>query len=82
MDANSKVVSIFLITSIIVGVISNFIFTYALSNFYASTIGQTEAIYESPILAAAVASGMFTILLLYYPVVKKGERDYTGEDFR
>ncbi len=82
MDANTKIVSIFLIISVIAGIISDFVFRIALANFYASSIGQTDAIYESPILAAALASGLFTLLLLYYPVYKKGARDYSGDDFR
>ncbi|MCL4356559.1 MAG: hypothetical protein M1460_01655 [Candidatus Thermoplasmatota archaeon] len=82
MDANTKIVSIFLIISVIAGIISEFIFRIALTNFYASSIGQTDAIYESPILAAALASGLFTLLLLYYPVYKKGVRNYSGDDFR
>lgn len=53
-----------------------------LTGYEATTQGQIEATYASPLYGAGIASGVFTSLLLFYPVFKKGDRSHQWEDFR
>ncbi|MGP6220755.1 hypothetical protein [Caldiplasma sukawensis] len=82
MNKNSLVITEFFIVAVVIGIIADLLFTYFLTNFEATTQGQLEATYASPVYAAGVAAGAFTISLLLYPVVKKGTRNYEGEDYR
>ncbi|MHB1440582.1 MAG: hypothetical protein ACYCSO_06005 [Cuniculiplasma sp.] len=82
MSEGARIVSIFLIISIIVGIVSGILLTWFLAGYEATTQGQIEAVYGSPFYAAGIASGVFTSLLLFYPVYKKGDRSHQWEDFR
>lgn len=82
MNHNAMVVSTFFVISVIAGVVSDILLTIFLRAYEATTQGQLEATYGSPVYAAGIASGMFTILLLFYPVFKKGDRSHDWEDFR
>ncbi|EQB69604.1 MAG: hypothetical protein AMDU5_GPLC00003G0154 [Thermoplasmatales archaeon Gpl] len=82
MSKGANVVTIFLIISIIVGIVSSILLTIFLKGYEATTQGQVEATYASPFYGAGIASGIFTSLLLFYPVFKKGDRSHQWEDFR
>jgi hypothetical protein len=82
MGKDANLVLLFLIISIIVGVISDFLLTWFLNVYLATTQGQIEATYASPFYAAGIASGLFTSFILFYPVYKKGDRTHEWEDFR
>ncbi|MCL4344942.1 MAG: hypothetical protein M1375_00455 [Candidatus Thermoplasmatota archaeon] len=82
MNHNTVVVSAFFLVSVISGIVSDILLTIFLRGYEATTQGQLEATYGSPVYAAGIASGIFTILLLFYPVFKKGDRSHEWEDFR
>ncbi len=76
------VISSFFIAAVIAGIVSDILLTIFLRAYEATTQGQLEATYGSPVFAAGIASGIFTILLLFYPVFTKGDRSHEWEDFR
>ncbi len=82
MSHGAKIVTIFLIISIIGGIVSAILIRMFLTGFEATLQGQIEAVYASPVYGAGIGSGMFASMLLFYPVKINGDRSHEGEDFR
>ncbi len=82
MDEKVKVILIFFIASIIIGVVSDLLLAFAFSRFFGGNPGSQTASIAAPFMASGIASGALTILLLLYPVVKKADRSHNWEDFR
>lgn len=82
MQEKVKIIAIFFTVSVIIGIISNFILSFAFSSFFAGDPGQQTEVVAAPFMATGIASGAFTILLLFYPVVKFGDRTHTWEDYK
>ncbi len=82
MSHGTKIVTIFLIISIIGAIVSTILMRWFLTGFEATLQGQIEAVYASPLYGAGIGSGMFASMLLFYPVYISGDRNHEGEDFR
>ncbi len=82
MSHGTNIVTIFLIISIIGGIVSTILLEWFLTGYLVTTQGQIEAVYASPVYGAGIGSGMFTSMLLFYPVHVKGDKSHQWEDFR
>ncbi len=81
MNHGQQVVLLLFVVSVIIGVISGLIIYHLYSNFYGGNPGLSELDYTSSFLATGIASAAFTIMLVFYPVIKKGVSS-GGDDFK
>ncbi|MEM0155130.1 MAG: hypothetical protein QW597_00815 [Thermoplasmataceae archaeon] len=82
MDEKIKIILIFFIASVIIGVVSDLLLAYSFARFFGGNPGSQTAAVAAPFMASGIASGALTILLLIYPVFKKADRSHNWEDFR
>lgn len=82
MEEKGRLIVTFLIVSVVIGVITFFLLGYLFSIFFTGYPGVAEGQASDPAMSVGIASAAFSILFLMYPVVKKGDRDTIGEDFR
>lgn len=87
MNHGQKVVTSIFIAAVIIGVVSGLIIYHLYLGFFGGNPGLAELSFIAPFLATGIASAAFTIMLLLYPVIKKGEKSSSyaaegGEDFK
>lgn len=82
MHSGTKLILGFFVMSVVIGVVSGELLFLWMMSFYASQSAAASAYFDAPFIATGVAAGVFTIALLVYPVIKKGDRSHNWEDFR
>lgn len=82
MRNGTKLILALFVASAVIGVVSGELLFLWMMNFYASQSGAASAYFDAPFLATGISAGVFTISLLMYPLIKKGDRTNEWEDFR
>ncbi len=82
MQSGEKLITSFIVVSIIIGVVAYFILGYLFSIHFVGNPGIPASEEAQPIMATGIAAIAFTIMFMMYPVVKFGVRNDEGDDFR
>ncbi len=83
MGDGTTVVLLIFAVSVIIGVVSGVIIYNLYLGFYGGNPGLSDVDFTASFLATGVAAAAFTIMLLFYPVVKKGVKiGSEGDDYR
>ena len=82
MEDSTKLIASILIISIIIGIVAFFLLKFLLSTFYVAQPGISNLIEIDYVLSSGIAASAFSIIILFYPVYKKGVSNGDWEDFR
>ncbi len=82
MQNIEKLITSFLIMSIVIGIVAYFILGFLFSLHFIGVPGVPASQEAQPIIATGIAAMAFTILFMMYPVVKFGVKNDEGDDFR
>ncbi|MCL4341143.1 MAG: hypothetical protein M1431_03495 [Candidatus Thermoplasmatota archaeon] len=82
MDNSAKLVATMLLVSIVIGIAAFFILGFLLGHFYVANPGISNINQIDYVVSSGIAASAFSIILLFYPVYKKGISNGDWEDYR
>ena len=82
MKSDQRVVVSLLIVGVIVGIASDFLLSFLMTGFFAGDPGVQAESIMAPYVSTGIATGFFTIGMLFYPIYKKGDKTHNWEDYR
>lgn len=82
MEDSTKLISSMLLISIIIGIAAFFLLGFLLGHFYLANPGISNINQIDYIVSSGIAAAAFSIILLMYPVYKRGISNGDWEDYR
>ena len=82
MDNSTKLVASMLLVSVVIGIAAFFILGFLMGRFYVANPGISNINQIDYIVSSGIAASAFSIVLLLYPVYKRGISNGDWEDYR
>lgn len=82
MEEKGRLIVAFLLISVVIGIAVYFLIGYLSTLFFYGYPGIAEAQAGDPAMSVGIAAAAFTTMFLMYPVMKYGDKNAVGDDFR
>jgi hypothetical protein len=82
MSTGERLTIQFFIIGVIAAIVSGELLFIWMQTFYGGNPGLQAAYINAPTIGTGIGAGLFSILLLAYPVIKKKDKSYEWDDFR
>ncbi len=82
MSKGERLIIEFFIIGVIAALVSGELLFLWMQTFYVGNPGLSAAYTNAPTIGTGIGAGLFSILLMAYPVVKKKDNSYEWDDFR
>ncbi len=82
MSSGARIVMWFFIAGVISAIVSGELIFLFLMSFYGGNPADAAAYSNAPMIGAGIGAGVFSILMLVYPISKKASRSLEWDDFK
>jgi uncharacterized membrane protein YqiK len=82
MTTGERLILQFFIIGVIAAIVSGELLFIWMQTFYGGNPGLQASYVNAPTMGTGIGAGLFSILLLVYPVIKKKDKSYEWDDYK